>query len=166
MNGFLKTGVKLGMLMLLNTATFSYREHAAWHKLSPPIQTRWYDEVSPSNAHPEYPRPQMVREDWLNLNGIWQFSPALEGESPPINRVLPEQILVPYPVESALSGLMRHEPRMWYRREFEVPSARTGKRLLLHFDAVDWQATVYVNGQKMGTHSGGYDRFTFDITDS
>ncbi len=140
------------------------RAASTWKKGTPPIQTHWYDEVSPTNALPEYPRPQMVRADWQNLNGLWQFVKAVEGEAPPFGHDLSEQILVPYPVESALSGVMRHESRMWYRRVFEVPANWSGKRLLLHFGAVDWQTTVYMNGQQVGTHSGGYDGFSFDIT--
>lgn len=155
----------LAGLLALSIATATAQD-AGWQKAEPPLRTRWYDEVSPENALPEYPRPQMVREEWLNLNGLWEFEAAAEGDAPPFGRTLDEQILVPFPVESALSGLMRHEDRMWYRRTFEVPADWTGEHLLLHFGAVDWQATVYVNGAELGTHNGGYDGFSFDITDS
>ena len=121
-------------------------------------------DVSPENALPEYPRPQMVRKEWQNLNGLWQFAAAQQGEEPPFGKDLKEQILVPYPVESALSGIMRHESRMWYRRTFEVPADWKGRHVLLHFDAIDWEATVYLNGKKLATHRGGYDAFGFDIT--
>lgn len=126
--------------------------------------TRWAADVSPENVLPEYPRPQMVRPRWQNLNGLWQFGVAEEGEAPPIGRELPERILVPYPVESALSGVGRHHDRVWYRRTFRVPAA-SDERVLLHFGAVDWQADVYVNGRTIGSHRGGYDGFTFDVTD-
>jgi hypothetical protein len=106
----------------------------------------------------------MVRKEWQNLNGLWQFSSAQENEEPPFGKDLKEQILVPYPVESALSGIMRHEPRMWYRRTFEVPADWKGRHVLLHFDAVDWESTVYLNGKKLAVHRGGYDAFGFDIT--
>jgi beta-galactosidase/beta-glucuronidase len=106
----------------------------------------------------------MVRKDWQNLNGLWQFSAAQESDEPPFGKDLKEQILVPYPVESALSGVMRHESRMWYRRTFEVPADWKGRHVLLHFDAVDWEATVYLNGKKLAVHRGGYDAFGFDIT--
>ncbi|MCK1797458.1 PA14 domain-containing protein [Streptomyces sp. XM4193] len=135
------------------------------------LRTKWADEVGPDNALPEYPRPQLKREQWQNLNGTWQFSGAEEGEAPPIGkkRKLDEEILVPYPVESELSGIERHEERMWYKRSFEVPEGwevGSGKRLKLHFDAVDWQATVHVNGEEVATHKGGYDRFSVDVTDA
>ena len=135
-----------------------------WKPAQGPLRTRWAKDVSPANARPEYPRPQMVRKDWLNLNGLWQFSAAHENESPPVGKELKERILVPFPVESALSGVMRHEPRMWYRRTFEVPKDWQGRHVLLHFDAVDWEATAYLNGKKLPTHRGGYDAFGFDIT--
>src|SRR5215469_11673305 len=137
-----------------------------WKPSKGPLMTRWAKDVSPQNARPEYPRPQMVRKDWQNLNGLWQFETAQEGQEPPAGKDLKEQILVPYPVESALSGVMRHEERMWYRRTFEVPKEWVGKHVLLHLDAIDWEATVYLNGKKLGTHRGGYDAFGFDITKS
>jgi len=107
----------------------------------------------------------MVRSDWQNLNGTWQFARATAGEAPPVGRDLAESVLVPYPIESALSGIQRHEDRMWYRRTFTVPSNWSGRRVQLNFDAVDWQTTVYVNGAQVGLHEGGYDAFSFDITD-
>ena len=135
------------------------------------LKTRWADEVGPDNALPEYPRPQLKRADWRNLNGTWQFAAAQKGEAPPTGegKELAEEILVPYPVESKLSGIERHEERMWYKRSFEVPAdwdVGSGKRLKLHFDAVDWQATVYVNGEEVTQHKGGYDRFSVDVTDA
>jgi beta-galactosidase/beta-glucuronidase len=139
---------------------------ADWKPAEGPLKTRWAKDVSPTNALPEYPRPQLVRERWLNLNGLWQFSSAKEGEQPPVGKDLHEQILVPYPVESSLSGLMRHEERMWYRRTFQVPAGWKGQHVLLHFGAVDWEADVYVNGKHLGSHKGGYDGFSFDVTDA
>jgi Concanavalin A-like lectin/glucanases superfamily/PA14 domain/Glycosyl hydrolases family 2, sugar binding domain/Glycosyl hydrolases family 2/Glycosyl hydrolases family 2, TIM barrel domain len=132
------------------------------------IMSRWADDVNPSRPHPEYPRPQMVRDDWRSLNGRWQFAGAQEGEAPPFGRRLDERITVPFPVESRLSGVERHEERMWYRRTFEVPRSwqRDGRRLVLHFDAVDWDTTVWVNGEEVATHRGGYDRFSADVTDA
>ena len=131
-----------------------------------PLTTPWTNQVSTTAPLPEYPRPQLVRPNWLNLNGQWQFSNAAAGEAPPINRVLPETVLVPYPIESALSGIQRHQDRMWYRRTFSVPTGAgwKNKNIQLNFGAVDYQATVYVNGQLLGTHSGGYDAFSYDIT--
>ncbi|GGL65432.1 hydrolase [Streptomyces fumigatiscleroticus] len=133
------------------------------------LSTEWADEVGPDNAHPEYPRPQLTRADWQNLNGRWQFAAAEAGEQPPVGKNLKERILVPYPVESQLSGIERHEDRMWYRRTFTVPKdwhVGSGQRLRLNFGAVDWQAEVYVNGTKVADHKGGYDKFGADITDA
>ncbi|MET8644692.1 PA14 domain-containing protein [Streptomyces sp. NPDC004074] len=133
------------------------------------LRTKWADDVTPANAHREYPRPQLTRDAWQNLNGSWQFAAATEGENPPVGRKLAEQILVPYPVESQLSGIERHEDRMWYRRTFTVPPGwkiGDNKRLQLNFGAVDWQADVYVNGTKVAEHKGGYDKFSADITDA
>src|SRR5262245_4692194 len=89
-----------------------------WHPKTPPLSTRWTGEVGPGNALPVYPRPQLTRPRWQNLNGVWQFASATAGQTPPFGKDLAERILVPYPVESALSGIMRHEERMWYRRTF------------------------------------------------
>ncbi|MFE0388370.1 PA14 domain-containing protein [Streptomyces bungoensis] len=133
------------------------------------LRTKWADEVSPRNAHPEYPRPQLTRAKWQNLNGPWQFAAAKAGEQPPVGRNLGERILVPYPVESQLSGIERHEDRMWYRRTFTVPPGwhiGSGKRLQLNFGAVDWKAEVYVNGTEVARHQGGYDKFSADVTDA
>ena len=135
-----------------------------WHPQTPPLSTPWTAEVSPTDVLPEYPRPQLVRSRWLNLNGEWQFQPASAGETPPVGQILGEAILVPFPIESALSGIMRHHDRMWYRRTFTVPIEWAGERVLLNFGAVDWEATVYVNGQLVGSHRGGYDAFSLDIT--
>ncbi|MGP4005236.1 PA14 domain-containing protein [Streptomyces sp. 4N124] len=133
------------------------------------LRTPWAKEVGPDNALPEYPRPQLTRDAWRNLNGRWQFAAAEAGERPPVGKNLAERILVPYPVESQLSGIQRHEDRMWYRRTFTVPadwSIGSGQRLQLNFGAVDWQSEVYVNGKKVAAHKGGYDKFSADITDA
>jgi hypothetical protein len=138
---------------------------AAWAPKTPPLATPWTSLVSPSNALPEYPRPQMVRSAWQNLNGEWQFANATAGQTPPFGQNLPESVLVPFPIESAISGIQRHQDRMWYRRTFTVPAGWSGQRVQLHFGAVDWEAAVYVNGVQVGTHQGGFDAFSFDITD-
>ncbi len=128
------------------------------------LSTRWADDVSPKEVLPEYPRPQMVRQEWKNLNGLWQFATKEQVQEVPVGRDLPDRILVPFAVESALSWIHERSERVWYRRTFELPNEWDGQRVLLHFGAVDWEATVYINGEKMGTHQGGYDPFRFDIT--
>ena len=130
-----------------------------WTPGTPPLVTPWTAQVSPTNALPDYPRPQLTRTKWQNLNGVWEFSASDTRPS-----AFPERILVPYPVESALSGIQRHEDRMWYRRTFTVPAGWDGQRLLLNFGAVDYKATVWVNGVRVGAHAGGYDAWSLDIT--
>lgn len=136
----------------------------AWRPAPGPLLTRWTRSVDPQQVLPEYPRPQMVRNEWLNLNGLWEFAQAAEEEPPPLGRTLEQRIAVPFPVESALSGIMQRARRVWYRRTFELPDSWQGRRVLLHFGAVDWEANVWVNGTKVGSHRGGYDAFSFDIT--
>ncbi|MGC8742254.1 MAG: sugar-binding domain-containing protein [Verrucomicrobiia bacterium] len=136
-----------------------------WRIANAPLLTRWAKDVSPDNCHREYPRPTMVRSNWMNLNGLWDYAIT------PTNSVSPDkfegQILVPFPIESALSGVMKRldeKSLLWYRRKCEIPSSWNGKRVLLHFGAVDWETVVYVNGKEIGKHRGGYDGFSFDIT--
>ncbi|GGK98171.1 AbfB domain-containing protein [Mangrovihabitans endophyticus] len=137
---------------------------AAFAPKTPPLSTPWTSQVSTSNPLPEYPRPQMVRPDWQSLNGIWQFAGSGNIDNPPLNQNLGEEVLVPYPIESALSGIMRHENFMYYRRTFTVPAGWAGRHVQLNFGAVDWQSKVWVNGSLMGTHEGGYDKFSYDVT--
>ncbi len=138
----------------------------AWELATPQLATQWTKEVSPDNALPEYPRPQMVRENWLNLNGLWQYAIRPAADAKP--EKWDGKILVPFAVESALSGVkkaVKPDERLWYRREFKSP-AKSEQRLLLHFGAVDWKCTVWLNGKEVGEHTGGYDPFTFDVTDA
>src|SRR5688500_5015049 len=137
----------------------------SWKPAKAPLMTRWAKDVSPENVHPEYPRPQMVRKKWTNLNGLWEYSIGDKGQERPSDPA--GQILVPFPIESALSGVMRRvEPHqvLWYRRTFRAPELKEGGRLLLHFGAVDWECQVAVNGAHFPKHTGGYDPFTLDIT--
>ncbi|HEY4311934.1 MAG TPA: glycoside hydrolase family 2 TIM barrel-domain containing protein [Pirellulales bacterium] len=149
-------------VVLVGLAPFA--RGADWQPAAGPLLTRFAKEVRPDKVWSEYPRPQMVRRQWHNLNGLWQFAVAGRDSAPPVGRQLSQQILVPFPVESALSGVMRDAERVWYRRMFTVPQGWTGKHVLLHFGAVDWDTTVWVNGKKLGSHRGGYDPFDFDIT--
>ncbi len=137
---------------------------ASWEMKQGPLMTRWASEIDVNNPLPEYPRPQMVRDKWLNLNGIWQFQPGSSSDPIPVGQTLTDEILVPFPMESAISGIMAHHERSWYRRTFEVPSDWAGKNILLHLDAVDWESQVYVNGNSVAIHKGGYDPVVLDIT--
>ncbi|MBP2335388.1 hypothetical protein JOF41_001566 [Saccharothrix coeruleofusca] len=139
---------------------------ATWQPKPAPLTTPWTAQVSPTNALPEYPRPQLARPDWLNLNGVWEFAGAANLDNPPIGRPLAEGVLVPYPVESALSGIKRHEDNMFYRRTFTVPANWSGRRVKLNFGAVTWETRVWVNGAGVGAHTGGFDAFSFDITNA
>jgi hypothetical protein len=135
-----------------------------WKMQSVNIQTRWAKEVSPANALKEYPRPQMVRNEWNNLNGLWDY--AISAKDAGMPGQYEGKILVPYPVESALSGVkkaLQPDQLLWYKRSFEKP---VGEKVLLHFGAVDYQATVFVNGKEVGGHTGGYEAFTIDITNA
>ena len=129
------------------------------------IRTRWASQVSTASPLPEYPRPQLVRRAWTNLNGQWDYAITRRGAPTPTQ--WDGKILVPFPVESQLSGVERvvtDAQQLWYHRTFSVPATSRNRRQLLHFGAVDWEATVYVNGMKVGEHRGGYDPFTIDIT--
>ncbi|MFE1288190.1 LamG-like jellyroll fold domain-containing protein [Streptomyces sp. NPDC058751] len=145
-----------------------YAENGSTHRLT----TKWGDQVDKKHPLPEYPRPQQKRSKWANLNGPWQFSGAKAGEQPVFGENLDEKIIVPFAVESQLSGLERHEDHMFYRRLVDVPKDwKVGKsdrsnRLKLNFGAVDYQARVYVNGTKVADHTGGYNAFSADITDA
>jgi hypothetical protein len=156
--------VVLGSIFL---ATGSYAQQKAKWEIQPnSIVTRWANQVNPSNVLPEYPRPQMVRGgNWKNLNGVWEY--AITDKKSSVPSKFDGQILVPYPLESALSGVkksLQPTENLWYKRNFTVDTKK-GQRTVLHFGAVDWQATVYVNGKEIGSHVGGYTAFSFDITD-
>jgi len=135
-----------------------------WKLADVPIKTRWAENISPANVWPEYPRPQMVRTDWLNLNGLWDYA-IVHKTNKPVK--FQNQILVPYPVESALSGVGKRigkDSVLWYRREIQIPGDWNQKKVLLHFEAVDWETTVWINEKQVGIHKGGYDPFSFDIS--
>jgi hypothetical protein len=136
------------------------------------LATQWTRQAMESPLpFPEYPRPQLQRSDWMCLNGKWdylggqQVASALYPSKPASFNSKAEQILVPYCPESVLSGIERkQEMNMWYRRRFEIPLSWKGKQVIIHFEAVDHDATIFINGQKAGTHSGGYDAFSLNIT--
>lgn len=129
------------------------------------IVTSWSEQVDPSRPLPEYPRPQLVRENWQNLNGLWNYRITAKSESMPDS--YNGKILVPFAIESALSGVGKtvgKDSMLWYNTRFTLPRAMKGKKILLHFGAVDWKAEVFLNGQSIGVHEGGYDPFSIDIS--
>jgi beta-galactosidase/beta-glucuronidase len=139
--------------------------NAQWKPVGDKIKTEWAEQVDPNNVLPEYPRPIMERGEWKNLNGLWNYAIIEKGQ--PIPAAFDGEILVPFAVESALSGVgkrMDDTKELVYQRSFDVPSAWKGKQVLLHFGAVDWKADVWVNDVKVGSHTGGYAPFSFDIT--
>jgi hypothetical protein len=140
------------------------QQKSIWKPASSPLLTRWTATVDPQNPWPEYPRPQLMRSEWLNLNGLWDYA-IVSADSIPLE--YEGQILVPYPVESALSGVARKigkDKKLWYRREIAIPSEWKNKIILLNFEAVDWEMELIIDGKTAGTHKGGYDPFVFDIT--
>jgi beta-galactosidase/beta-glucuronidase len=142
-----------------------HAQQQAWKMVTGKITTSWSEQVTPTNTLPEYPRPQLVRGNWKNLNGLWNYAIKPKNEDKPA--AWDGQILVPFAVESALSGVGRNVGKdnvLWYNTSLTLPSSMQGKKILLHFGAVDWRTTVYVNGQEAGTHEGGFDPFSLDIT--
>lgn len=141
--------------------------HAQWKPVEGRISTQWSEQVNPDNVLPEYPRPIMERTEWKNLNGLWDYAIIEKGKHTP--SVFDGKILVPFAVESSLSGVGKTvgaEKELVYRRSFDVPSSWKGKRVLLHFGAVDWKTDVWVNDVKVGSHTGGFTPFSFDITEA
>lgn len=130
------------------------------------LKTRWAEAAMCDLPHPEYPRPQMVRDCWMNLNGFFDFS--ITDKKAEWCDEYEDSIRVPFAVESCLSGICKRVSKdnaLWYRKKFTLGKEFTGKRIILHFEAVDWETKVYVNGIKVGEHIGGYCPFSFDITD-
>ena len=140
-------------------------DKTGWAPVGDRIMTQWGENLDPSEVLPEYPRPQMVRDQWMNLNGLWEYA-ITPAEAEPDK--MDGNILVPFAVESALSGVGRavgENEALWYEREFTIPEEWAGQRVQLNFGAVDWKAEVYVDGAFVGEHTGGYAPFSFDVTD-
>jgi beta-galactosidase/beta-glucuronidase len=159
--------LKLAGILILAGACLSFAADA-WKPAPGPLLTKWAKDVNPKKPLNEYPRPQMVREEWQNLNGLWDYT-ITDKDATNTPSQWSGKVLVPFPIQSALSGVMTNvteNQRLWYSRKFEMPKKWSGKRVLLNFGAVDWDATVWVNGKAVGKHQGGYDAFTFDITDA
>ncbi|KPK86652.1 MAG: beta-galactosidase [Bacteroides sp. SM23_62_1] len=155
------------MLILISQSCTVESGKSDWKPAEGPLFTRWSGELVPENILPEYPRPQLERTEWLNLNGLWDYAIVPSGNEKPLE--WDGKILVPFAAESALSGVKREvgpENRLWYHRQFEIPASWKGKQILLNFGASDWETKVWINGTETGYHRGGYDAFTFDITDA
>jgi len=160
------SAVPQAILMAL-LAALSGLHAADWKPVPGYIMTEWAEKVDPKTPLPEYPRPQLVRDNWVNLNGLWDYAVTPKDAAQPAK--FEGKILVPFCIESALSGVKRKftdKDRLWYSREFTAPALTKGERLLLNFGAVDYETTVVLNGKQIGTHKGGYDSFSFDITDN
>ena len=163
------------LLMVVMALLMSVASQAQeWQRLSAKLMTPWGEQIDPNHVWEEYPRPQLVRPTWMNLNGVWGYFRRTNRSSlayEPSSSRFTQRILVPFGVESALSGIMHTDLSvvansvLMYRRTFTLTPDFDGKRTLLHFGAVDWQCAVYVNGKKVGEHKGGSDPFTFDISD-
>ena len=137
----------------------------AWTAAGDRLKTRFAGDVVPDRPLPGCPRPQLMRDQWNNFNGIWSYAVTSAAAVEPEN--FAEQILVPFPVESSLSGVGQSVERnsvLWYRRTFSTPALKDGERLLLNFGAVNWETEVYINGHLVGSHRGAYDPFSFDIS--
>ena len=149
------------------SGTVSYADSETWTQKKAPLTTRWAKDVNQDNVHPEYPRPQMVRDKWMNLNGLWDYAIVSRDLETP--QSYQGKILVPFAAESAISGVMQSvndQQQIWYKRTFSIPEEWKNKNLILHFGASDWETTVFVNNKKVGTHKGGYTAFEMDITNA
>ena len=154
----------LAFALVLGLAACTEKADVQWAPLQEHILTPWASQVDPLNPLPEYPRPQLERATWQSLNGLWDYAIGpKEGEKP-----APEgKILVPFAVESALSGVGRHitaDDALWYSTSFSIPRKWKGQEIWLNFQAVDWSTEVWLNGQRVGSHTGGYTAFSFNIT--
>ena len=149
---------------ILFTLFLTFSLSAQWQPAGDKIKTKWASEIDVNNVLPEYPRPIMERGEWQNLNGLWDYAILPVGQIP---SNYDGQILVPFAIESSLSGVQKRvgkDNELWYQREFTVPSKWRNSKVLLHFGAVDWRADVWVNDVKVGRHQGGYTPFSFDVT--
>ncbi len=160
----MKKGISLLLLVLGQFAVQA--QDKPWSLVREKIVTPWAEQVDVNAPLPEYPRPQLVRNNnWKNLNGLWNYSIVPKG-----NKAVSKyegKILVPFAVESAISGVGRRVGKdsvLWYQHNVTIPSNMKGKKILLHFGAVDWQTELFVNGKSAGKHEGGFDPFSFDIT--
>lgn len=153
------------ILLLCGALLCAFASQAQWQPAGDKIKTEWSGTVNPKQVLPEYPRPQMVRGEWSNLNGEWEYAIRAKGGVEPT--AYDGNILVPFAVESSLSGVQKTvgaDNELWYKRTFDIPSSWKNKNIILNFGAVDWKADVFVNDILIGSHKGGYTPFSFDIT--
>lgn len=153
------------ILLLCGALLCAFASQAQWQPAGDKIKTEWSETVNPKQVLPEYPRPQMVRGEWSNLNGEWEYAIRAKGGVEPT--AYDGNILVPFAVESSLSGVQKTvgtDNELWYKRTFDIPSSWKNKNIILNFGAVDWKADVFVNDILIGSHKGGYTPFSFDIT--
>jgi len=186
----------IGLLFIILFLIFSLfsnkkeKNNNNWFPQGDHIKTIYAEKIDVNNVLPEYPRPNFQRDDWINLNGLWEFvvinmstqygikfdKKNKENYLNSIKNIkikIPKdfnktKILVPFPIESSLSGIQRnlsYDEELWYKREIKIPKKYKNKRILLNFQAVDWNCTVFINNKIIGTHIGGYSPFSFDITD-
>lgn len=144
---------------------FTLCAQAQWKPAGGKIKTKWAEQINPKNVLPEYPRPQLERTDWVNLNGEWEYSIQPKGIAEP--QSFDGNILVPFAIESSLSGVQKEvgeNNELWYKRTFSVPANWKNKDVMLNFGAVDWKADVFVNDVLIGSHKGGFTPFSFNIT--
>jgi len=152
-------------LLLVSIVLMSIVSYAELKPISGNLKTTWGENIKPDNVWQEYPRPIMERNEWKNLNGLWEYAILPLGKTEPSK--FEGKILVPFCIESSLSGVCKRideKHELWYKREFSIPTKWKGKRIKLNFEAVDWKTEVYVNGELVGSHTGGYTPFSFDIT--
>ena len=143
----------------------SINVNSQWKPVGDNIKTKWGENINPNNVLQEYPRPILVRNDWKNLNGLWDYTITSKGENKPEN--YDGEILVPFPIESSLSGVRKRiskEQELWYHKNFQIPKKWKSKEIIIHFGAVDWESELWINDINIGLHKGGYDPFSFNIT--
>ena len=158
---------KINFLFAISFFTITVFAQDSWKIAGQKIATPWAEKVDPSMPLPEYPRPQMVRTKWMNLNGLWQYNILPKTQETIPTTYATGKILVPFAVESALSGVAKtvgKDSVLWYERNFVLPANFKNSKVLAQFGAVDWLCEVYVNGKFAGSHKGGYDPFTIDIS--
>lgn len=159
--GLLKISLFLPGFLLIS----SFHTSEGWEPKKEKLMTTWGERIDPTNVFPEYPRPILEREEWLNLNGLWDYAILPAGSEVPQN--FTGKILVPFPVESALSGVKEkvgESNELWYHRNFSIPDKWENKNIRINFGGVDWKATVWINGKNVGEHTGGFAPFSFDVT--